>query len=83
MPKADLDVHIGFANDDGSLFLVLNAYATLIPQGTNPSDNLKLAFNAFLVKVEEYWPPSPNEDSQNPLGFAYYTWEKYNEQTQV
>lgn len=42
---------IDSASDDGGLFQVLNAHATMVAQGKPLSDDLKIAFNSFLVKV--------------------------------
>ena len=50
-----LTIYIDSASDDGGLFLVLNAYATMVAQGKPLPDDLKVAFNSFLAKVEEYW----------------------------
>jgi len=72
------------ASDDGGLFLVLNAHATMIAQGKPLPDNLKVAFNSFLTKVEEHWLQPPNKEPNTPLGSAYYTfWKIFNQQAQV
>ncbi|KAK3176307.1 hypothetical protein OEA41_007630 [Lepraria neglecta] len=71
-------------SDDGGLFLVLNAYATMLAQGKTLPDDLKIAFNSFLDKVEEHWLQSPTKEPNSPLGSAYYTfWKKFNQQAQV
>ncbi|KAL9640853.1 MAG: hypothetical protein Q9164_000011 [Protoblastenia rupestris] len=76
-----LDYHS--ASNDGGLFLVLNAHATVVAQGKPLPDDLKVAFNSFLAKVEEYWLQPANEPN-TPLGSTYYTfWKKFNEQAQV
>ncbi|KAL2056070.1 hypothetical protein ABVK25_003713 [Lepraria finkii] len=65
------------ASDDGGLFLVLDAHATMVMQGKPISDDLKVAFNSFLAKVEEYWLQPPNKEPNTPLGSAYYSfWKK-------
>ena len=47
------------------------------------SDDLKVAFNSFLTKVEENWLQSPAKDPNTPLGSAHYTfWNKFNENAQ-
>ncbi|MCJ1373734.1 hypothetical protein MMC20_004963 [Loxospora ochrophaea] len=72
------------ASDDRGLFLVLNAHATMVVQGKPFPDDLKVAFNSFLAKVEEYWLQPPTKEPNTPLGSAYYTfWKKFNEQAQV
>jgi len=71
---------IDSASDDGGLFLVLNAHATMLAQGKTPSDDLQGAFDSFLTKVEEHWLQPPNKEPTTPLGSAYYTfWSKFNE----
>ena len=40
--------------DDGGLFFVLNAHATMLAQGKVPSDDLRVAFNSFAVKAEKF-----------------------------
>ena len=73
---------IDSATDNGGLFPVLNAHATMLAQGKTPSDDLEKAFHSFLAKFEENWPHSPNNDPTTPLGAAYHTfWEKHNEQS--
>lgn len=77
-----LDFHS--ASDDGGLFLVLNAHTTMVAQGKPLPDDLKVAFNSFLTKVEEHWLQSPTKEPNTPLGSAYYTfWKKFNQQAQV
>ena len=69
------------ASDDGGLFLLLNAHATMVAQGKPLADDLKVAFNSFLVQVEEYWLQPPAKDPNFPLGSAYYTfWKIFNQQ---
>ena len=83
MPKAD-SIYIDSASNDGGLFLVLNAHATMVAQGKPLPNDLKVAFNYFLAKVEEYWLQSPTKEPNSPLGSAYYTfWKKFNQQAQV
>ncbi|KAL9608937.1 MAG: hypothetical protein Q9167_006260 [Letrouitia subvulpina] len=78
--ESDLTIFIESANADGCLFLVLNAYATIVAQGKRPSDKLKRSFDTFLTEVEESWLRSPTEDFRSPLGSAYYTfWDRYNQ----
>ena len=67
-----LTVYIDSASDDTGLFLVLNAHATMVAQGNPFPDNLKVAFNSFLAKVEEYW-LQPTKEPNTPLGSAYYS----------
>ncbi|KAK0510985.1 hypothetical protein JMJ35_006537 [Cladonia borealis] len=68
--------------DDGGIILVLNAHATMLAQGKTLSDDLKVAFETFLAKVEENWLKPPNEEPTTPLGRAYYTfWTKFKEQS--
>lgn len=56
----------------------------MVAQGKSLPDDLKVAFNSFLAKVEEYWLPPPTKEPNTPLGSAYYTfWKKFNKQTQV
>ena len=43
----------------------------MLAQGKIPSDDLKAAFNSFVVQAEEFWLQPPNTTS--PLGSAYYT----------
>ena len=75
-----LTICIDSANDDGRLFLVLNAHATMVAQGRPLPDDLKVAFNSFLVKVEEYWLRPPTKEPNNPLICAYDTfWQKFYE----
>ncbi|MCJ1223396.1 hypothetical protein MMC12_000036 [Toensbergia leucococca] len=77
-----LDFHS--ASDDGGLFLVLNAHATMVAQRNPLPDDLKVAFNSFLAKVEEYWLQPPTKEPNTPLGSAYYSfWKKFDEQAQV
>ena len=77
-------MRIDFGSDDGYLFLVLNAHATKVAQGKSISDDLKVAFNSFLAKAEQYWLRSPSEEPNSPLGLAYYTfWKKFNEQARI
>ena len=72
---------IDSAGDDGGLFLVLNAHATMVAQGNSLPDDLKVAFDSFLAKVQEYWLQPPNKEPNTPLGSAYYTfWKKFNQQ---
>ncbi|KAL2059455.1 hypothetical protein ABVK25_000748 [Lepraria finkii] len=72
------------ASDNGGLFLVLNAYATMVIQGNPLSDDLKVAFKSFLTNVEEYWLQPPNKEPNTPLGSAYYSfWKKFNQQAKV
>ena len=79
-----LTLYIDSASNDGGLFLVLNAYATMVAQGKPLPDNLKVAFNSFVAKVKEYWLQSPTKEPNTPLGSAYYTfWKKFNQQAQV
>ena len=79
-----LTLYIDSASDDGGLFLVLNAHATMVAQGKPFPDDLKVAFNSFLAKVEEYWLQPPTKEPNTPLGSAYYTfWKKFNQQGQV
>ena len=79
-----LTICIDSASDDGGLFLVLNAHATMVAQGKPLLDDLKVAFNSFLAKVEEYWLQSPTKEPNSPLGSAYYTfWKKFHQQAQV
>ena len=79
-----LTIYIDSASDDGGLFLVLNAYATMVAQGKPLLDDLKVAFNSFLAKVEEYWLQLLNKELNTPLGSAYYTfWKKFSQQAQV
>ena len=79
-----LTICIDSASDDGGLFLVLNAHATMVAQGNPLPDDLKVAFNSFLAKVEEYWLQPPTKEPNTSLGSAYYFfWKKYNEQAQV
>ena len=79
-----LTICIDSASDDGGLFLVLNAHATMVAQGNPLPDDLKVAFNSFLTKVEEYWLQPPTKEPNTPLGSAYYSfWKKFNEQAQV
>ena len=79
-----LTISIESASDDRGLFLVLNAHATMVVQGKPFPDDLKVAFNSFLAKVEEYWLQPPTKEPNTPLGSAYYTfWKKFNEQAQV
>jgi hypothetical protein len=76
-----LTVYIDSASDDGGLFLVLNTHATMVAQGKPLLDDLKVAFNSFLAKVEEYWLHPSTKEPNTPLGSAYYTfWKKFNEQ---
>ena len=84
MSYQKLTIYTDSASDDGGLFLVLNAYATIVAQGKSLPDDLKVAFNSFLAKVEEYWLQPPNKEPNTPLGSAYYTfWKKFNKQAQV
>ena len=72
------------ASDYGGLFLVLDAHATMVVQGKPISDDLKVAFNSFIVKVEEYWLQPPDKEPKTPLGSAYYSfWKKFNQQAKV
>ena len=49
-----------------------------------PPDDLEVAFNPFLAKVEEYWLQPPAKEPNTPLGSAYYSfWKTFNEQAQV
>ena len=83
-PCQKLTICIDSASDDGRLFLVQNAHATVVAQGRPLPDDLKVAFNFFLAKVEEYWLQPPTKEPNNPLSSAYYTfWKKFNEQAQV
>lgn len=76
-----LTICINSANDDGRLFLILNAHATMVARGNPLPNNLKVAFNSFLAKVEEYWLQPPTKEPNTPLGSAYYSfWKKFNEQ---
>ena len=69
------------ASDDGGLFLLLNAHATMVAQGKPLADDLKVAFHSFLVQVEESWLQPPAKDPNFPLGSAYYTfWKIFNQQ---
>lgn len=63
--------------NDGGLYLVLNAHATLLAKGDKVSDELKLAFDSFIDNVEMYWSQPPNSDPNSPLGRAYYTFWKH------
>ncbi|KAL9026720.1 MAG: hypothetical protein Q9196_004653 [Gyalolechia fulgens] len=77
-----LDYHS--VSDDAGLFLVLNAHATMVAQGNPVPDDLKVAFDSFLAKVEQDWPQAPTKEPNSPLGSAYYSfWKKFNEQAQV
>ena len=68
-------------DDDGGLFLVLNAHATMVAQGKIVPDNVKVAFNSLISQVEENWLQPPNKDHTTPLGSAYCNfWNKYNQQ---
>ena len=79
-----LTIYIDSASDDGGLFLILNTHATMVAQGKPLPDDLKVAFNSFLAKVEEYWLQPPTKEPNTPLGSAYYTfWKKFNQQAQV
>ena len=76
-----LTICIDSAGDDGGLFLVLNAHATMVAQGKSLPDDLKVAFDSFLAKVEEYWLQPPSKEPNTPLGSAYYTfWAIFNQQ---
>lgn len=61
---------------------MLNAHATMLAQGKTLSDDLKVAFETFLAKVEENWLKPPNKEATTPLGRAYCDfWTKFNEQS--
>ncbi|KAL9104998.1 MAG: hypothetical protein Q9163_000095 [Psora crenata] len=76
-------LHFHSAGDDGGLFLVLNAHASEVSQGKPLPDDVKVAFNSFLAKVEEYWLQPPRQDPDTPLGSAYYTfWKIFNQRAQ-
>ncbi len=76
-----LTICIDSAGDDGGLFLVLDAHATMVAQGKSLPDDLKVAFDSFLAKVEEYWLQPPSKEPNTPLGSAYYTfWKIFNQQ---
>ncbi len=76
-----LTICVDSAGDDGGLFLVLDAHATMVAQGKFLPDDLKVAFNSFLAKVEENWLQPPNKEPNTPLGSAYYTfWKIFNQQ---
>ena len=50
----------------------------------SPADDLKVAFNSFLAKVEEYWLQRQARERNPPLGSAYYSfWKNLNDQAQV
>ena len=60
---------------------MLNAHATMLAKGKTLSDDLKVAFETFLTKVEENWLEPPNKEPNTPLGRAYYNfWTKFDEQ---
>ena len=60
---------------------MLNAHATMLAKGKILSDDLKVAFETFLAKVEENWLEPPNKDPNTPLGRAYYDfWTIFDEQ---
>ena len=68
------------ASEDGGLFLVLNAHATMVAQRKPLPDDLKVAIKSFLAKVEEHWPQPPNKEPNTPLGSVYYTfWKIFNQ----
>ncbi|KAL2055085.1 hypothetical protein ABVK25_004423 [Lepraria finkii] len=72
------------ASDYGGLFLVLDAHATMVVQGKPISDDLKVAFNSFISKVQEYWLQPPDNEPNTPLGSAYYSfWKEFNQQAKV
>lgn len=53
----------------------------MLAQGKTLSDDLKVAFETFLAKVEENWLKPPNKEPTTLLGRAYYNfWAKFNEQ---
>ena len=81
MPCQKLTLCIDSKSNDGGVFLVLNAHATMVAQGKSVPDDLQAAFNSFLAKVEQHWLQPPSDDPNSPLGSAYYTfWKKFNEQ---
>ena len=56
----------------------------MLAQGKIPSDDLKAAFNSFLVTAEEFWLQLPNKEPTSPLGSAYYAfWKKFDEQIYI
>ena len=79
-----LIICIDCASDNGGLFLVLNAHATMVAQGKIIPQDLKVAFDCFLAKVEENWLKPPDKDPNTPLGCAYYNfWKIFNQQPKV
>lgn len=68
-----LTIYIDSASDNGGLFLILNAHAAIAAQGIPLPDDLKVAFNSFLAKAEEYRLQPPTKEPNTPLGSAYYS----------
>ena len=68
--------------DDGGVFLVLNAHATMLAQGEIVSRDLKMAFDVFLREVEENWGELLNKEPTSHMGSAYCAfWRKVDEQS--
>ena len=43
-------------------FLVLNAHATMLARGKIPPDDLRVAFNSFVMKAKKFRPQLPNKE---------------------
>ena len=78
MPNADSTVFIESAKCDECIFRVLNAHASFVAEGGTPSVELRQALESFVSRVGQFYPQSPKEDPQSPLGFAYYAfWQTF------
>ena len=52
----------------------------MVANGKDIPEELKKAFDAFLVEVEEHWLEPPDQNPDSPLGKAYYSfWRRLNE----
>lgn len=61
---------------------VLNAHATRLAQKKPLTVKAEMAFDNFIARVKEFWLCNPTEDSNSPLGRAYYEfWMHHNSNT--